>query len=216
MMGLDDRLFYMFLGGVIGFVFGYIVRVLREIKGEIEKEEELLKKFTREEGIMRLPNWRSIRKIKPKDLALFLVICLTAYAAFASQINSNHIKKGDERDRQVQQAISKVTFCNQRFLSKTIIALNQRTTYSKKQALANIELQKSFLTFLTIITVQPTKSEAEQKKAFDVYLVALNRFVNLSNKSADNLAENPYPTVVEYRLCLSQTLDPIRKGTPNV
>lgn len=83
-MDLVDRMFFMLIGGCIGFVFGYIVRSLREIKDELHVDEHLEKKRN-EKGTLKVPSLSSI--------ALFIVVLLTAYAAFMSQRASDAVQQ---------------------------------------------------------------------------------------------------------------------------
>jgi len=191
-MAFDDRLLLFLFGCIIGFILGYIVRSLRAIKEELDEVDEIVKeKFpnhTRnEDGIVRHP--------LVMDLALLLVIVLTVWASFASQKASN-----DVQETQDQQTRS--TLCVQQYLSKTISALNERTTYTQEQAEKNVELQKAQAKFLGLLLHKPPYSEKRRTEAVDRYVDTLTDFVEVSGKASDKVDANPYPTNEELRDCL--------------
>lgn len=190
-MGLDDRLWYLLLGCLIGFVLGYITRALRDIKEELQEVEHVVRKKD-ERGFMRYP--------LVADLALILVVVVTVYAAFASQKASNDVK--DAQDR-----IAQVTKCNQVYLTRALEALNERSTYSSDQAKANVNLQQKQLAFLTILLDVPPPTPAEGRKALTDYYKAvqegLEKFIDLSGKTLAKYRANPYPTEDELQACLS-------------
>ena len=206
---LDERVGYLLLGVLIGFVLGYFTHHIRNIEKSVKNVEDVICKTNRNEGgFMRIPRWNELTGRLPfrfpswQRVALFLVVVMTLWASIQSQIVSNdqqrvsdQQKVAADRDRQTQESISKVTFCNQQILSKTIAALNERTTYTKRQTEANITLQTSFLEFLKVIAFKPPKPQSERTAAFDGYVVKLNNFVELANKSKDKAIKNPYQTI---------------------
>lgn len=78
-MNISDRVLYLAIGGLIGFILGYIVRSLRGIETELEETEKKHKKH--DDG--------RISGDLVNRVAVFLVVCLTAFAAFRSQSASN-------------------------------------------------------------------------------------------------------------------------------
>jgi len=81
MMDLMDRLMWLLLGCLIGFVLGYIVRSLQDIKEKVDEIDEVVtdapsKWEPNERGFMRLPRFA--------ELSLLLVIALTVWASFAT------------------------------------------------------------------------------------------------------------------------------------
>lgn len=189
-MGLDDRISWLLLGAALGFVFGYIVRGLREIKERLPKVDD--EKRKNEEGLSHA-SWMG--------LSLLIVVLLTATAAFMSQKASNDVQS-------TQGQLSRVTRCNQQFLSKTIVALNQRTSFTIKQANSNVKLQKAQAEYLNKILQQPTPPRRELIVSLNTYFSSLKEFVDVSEQSRRQLSQNPYPTKKELSDCL-------RTGLPN-
>jgi hypothetical protein len=187
-MGLGDRLGWLLLGCLIGFVLGYIVRYLHEIKEELDEVDHVVRKSHNEDGFVRNPI--------VLDVTLLLVVALTVWAAFASQKASNEVQ-------QSQKTISRITFCNEQYLSKTIEALNERTTYSQEQANSNVALQRAQARFLTVVLTDPPVSKVQSKAALGQYFDALTKFVTVNGKADQKIENYPYPTNTELEDCLT-------------
>lgn len=186
-MGLDDRLGWLLLGCIIGFALGYIVRYLQEIKEELDEVDRVVKKNHNEDGFVRNPI--------VMDIALLFVVVLTVYAAFSSQQASNDVQASQDR-------IARITFCNQQYLSKTIQALNERTTYTQDQARANVDLQRAQGRFIGILLKNPPVADREVKDALTNYFTALTTFVTVNSKADAKVDTYPYPTNDELQNCL--------------
>lgn len=187
-MGLDDRVLYLFLGMFAGFILGYITKSLREIKEEIEQVDAAVKRQKNERGFMRYP--------LVADAMLLLVLGITVYAAFSSQRVSNDVTD-------TQDLISRVTFCNQEYLSDTISALNERTTYSTEQARANVKLQQEQAELLGFLLTEPPPAEAEGRMALrDYFQSGVQNFIIVNERALVKYRENPYPTEEELQACL--------------
>jgi len=196
-MEMDDRIGYILLGALIGFVLGYIVRSLREIKTGVDKVENAVKHQTADErGAM---SYRTVQ-----SLALVSVVALTAWAAFSSQSAVNSVKD-------TQSNINRVTMCSQQFLSRTIGALNERTEYTQSQILANVALQNAQSAFLSDQLVSPPPTEAQSRASLQRYFVAVNQFIKVNGEARKDLAQTPYPTNQALLSCVETgTLDSSR------
>lgn len=89
-MDFSDRMEWLFLGCLIGFVVGYIVRSLREIKATVDEVDDIVKQNKDEHGAL---SWKTA-----SNLSLFLVVALTVWAAFVSQKASNDVEESYQRD----------------------------------------------------------------------------------------------------------------------
>lgn len=89
-------------GCFIGFMLGYIIRYLQDIKSNIERDQNV-NKFRGEEGVMGLPSPRQvfmrIRKPRIHEIAIFLALCFTAFAAFSTQSINNDLKENYRQDQ---------------------------------------------------------------------------------------------------------------------
>ena len=206
-MGLDERVFYLVLGILIGFVLGYFTHKLQNIEEKVEEVDMIIKKDLGEDGFIRLPAWSSVKrwfsKIDIKHVALLLVVLLSAAASFQSQIVSNKIERNSAEDQKTQERIVRILTCNSSFLGKTILALNERTTYSTDQADANVKLQKEQLRLLTFALTVPPPSARDGQKAVDRYFKTLNNYVDLASKTASKQLKNAYPTSEEFTSCVN-------------
>lgn len=191
-MDLSDRLELLMIGCFVGFILGYIVRALREIKEELHDVDTIIHKARErdEEGSWRHPDFTTI--------LLLVVVAITAYAAFASQRATNQVKD-------VQAVHAQVTLCNKQYLEKTIVALNSRTGSIEARADANLQLQIAQNTFFTTILKHPNNDQLEFK-AFHVYIDAQNHFIHTSIAAKEHLQENPYPTAQELDSCLAEAM----------
>lgn len=103
-MDYGDRLLWLLLGCFIGFVFGYIVRSLREIKEEVDEIVENKRKTstgddpeTYEQNERGSFSWELASRI-----SLFVVVSLTIWAAFVSQKASNDVAESYEKDQRAR------------------------------------------------------------------------------------------------------------------
>lgn len=191
-MGLDDRITYMLLGAVIGFVLGYMVRYLRDIDETVHQVEDIVREEKDEIG--------SISMTYLKNFALMIVVLATVYAAFASQSASNSVKD-------TQKKLQLVVSCNQEYLAKTINALNQRTQYSLEQTDKNIALQRAQADYLNVVLEIPDAGEIRTDKALRLYFEKLTGFATVSGKQTDKILTNPYPTNTELLDCIAKKME---------
>jgi hypothetical protein len=180
-MTFDSRVGWWVLGCVIGFIVGYIVRSLREINAKVDEvKDHVAKKDPDDDGVTR----RDIIN----NIALFLVVLLTIWAAFTSQQTSN-----SERA---------TVSCTEKFLAKTIIALNARTSFTLAQAKANAALQKAQLDFLGSYVQDPSSPPQQRRDALRTYVVKLTDFLTAVSKTSNAADQFPYPTDKEFSDCL--------------
>jgi cytochrome bd-type quinol oxidase subunit 2 len=172
---MDDRLGWFVLGALIGFIVGYIVRGFREIRARKNEDG-----FVTEQAILRL--------------SLFCVIVISVTAAFLSQRATNNVTEDQKR-------IARAAYCNQTFLGLTIMALNERTTYAKSQADANVNLQRAQATFFKVL-LNPESTEKIRQKATTTYVAALATFLIVSTKASIAQRDNPFPTETQFVDCV--------------
>lgn len=184
---MNQRLTYLIIGCVIGFILGYIVRSIREIKDRVEEVDEHVLKAKKDDGF--------IQTRLATNIGLILVVAFTLWAAISSQLASNKVK-----DTQHEQ--DNLTACNQTYQLQTINALNARTANSQAQTDANVALQKAQATFLGIFFVNPPATADQRADAFQTYFDALNAFIVASAKTTANVSMNPYPTSADFINCI--------------
>ena len=194
-MELSDRIVLLCVGGFIGFVLGYITASVREIKEKVDKVEKH-ENSRGENGFMRFP--------VIQDIMLLTVLALTVWAAFSSQEAVNNFKDQQKELEASQRTDKKITECTSDLLTKTITALNERTTYTTQAAAANVELQKAQRAYIAIFDDVPPPSKEEAITAFSDYFTALDQFIIITAKSRDTSEDFPYPTTEEYEKCLNK------------
>lgn len=88
-MEFDDRVKWLLLGCLIGFVLGYIVRSLKDIKEELHEVDDVLK------GACGIPNDEqgSIRIPRMQEIGLFIVVLLTVYSSFQAGYTNMRLNK---------------------------------------------------------------------------------------------------------------------------
>ncbi len=195
-MSLDDRLGFLLLGCFIGFVLGYIVRSLRDIKEELDEVDEIVKRDRgeRDRGAI------SLRLVE--QIALVVVLIVVAWAAFASQQANNAIDKQQQGYEDQQAFIARISTCNKVYLSKALEALNERTTYSEAQVNSNVDLQTSFATLLGTLLHKPPYSDRKRNRATQQYYHDLTNYVSIADKTKQKVQENPFPTDKALDDCL--------------
>lgn len=205
-MGLDERLGYIVLGALIGFVVGYMTGRLRDIETLVKEVDEIVKE---DRGIDpeadQDRNERGVARFTPflKQLPLFLALVFTLYAAFSAQAATNKEKQTSERLDATVQRLDDLTTCNTDILGKALNALNERTTYSGDQAALQLELQKAQATFLRIIIGPPPPTDEAAFAALKEYFDKLTQFAVVSEKSQEKIRNNSYPTKDQLDACFT-------------
>lgn len=185
-MDLLERSILLLIGCVLGYILARIVDYLREIKEEVDEVLDIERHKQDERGTAKITT-----------VVLVFVVALTAFAAFSSQ-------KATNDGQSAQNRVAAISVCNKEFLGKTIVALNERTTYTQELATANIELQKSQAAFYALLLGDPPPSEQASRDAAERYLDDLTTFVTVSEKSKLKVSTNPYPTPEEFSHCLDE------------
>ena len=140
-------------------------------------------------GFMRVP-WAA-------NIAILLVIILTAWASFVSQSASNDVK--DQQDSQRQ-----TIYCVKKILSKAVSVLNERSVYTTKQIRANVQLQTDFADLFNLLLKDPPASEKRRIAAARTYQASLNHFVSISGKQKHKVETNSFPSRSELYSCLER------------
>lgn len=195
-MDWTERLEWLILGCIIGFILGYIVRTLREIKEELDEVDEIVKNDRNISGSER----GALHGPTAAGVMLLIVVALSVWASFSSQKASNDVQS-------TQDQLAQVTSCNKDYLSRTISVINARTRYAQRQAVANVELQKSQARFVALLLKEPPPDEATSVAAFHEYLNDLNTFINTSSDQANTVEDHPYPTAEELEACVNKPVD---------
>ena len=127
------------------------------------------------------------------------VICvvIAAGAAVVTQGSAN-----EANDALVQNQA--VTTCNQRIMSKTLIALNERSTFTKATADSNIKLQQSQADFFAILLHRPPYSENRKTQSSFDYYHDLQEFLTLAKKGKVKVEQNPFPKIKDYKACVRE------------
>jgi hypothetical protein len=190
-MTLTERVIWLLIGIAIGAVLGYFARSLQDLKEELD-EVKALEEANHPKMDAGAVAWSVLR-----DVALFLVVIATVWAAFSSQNSSNRVEEN-------QQDIARIAVCNQDILSKTIKALNDRTTYTQLQAESNVDLQKEQAAFLSVLIAVPPSQATARRDATKKYLDALTNFIEVTARSRNAINEKPFPSNVELLKCISR------------
>lgn len=132
-----------------------------------------------------------------RTIATAVCVALTAGAAILAQSSAN------ESDKAVAR-VQGVTLCNQRIMARTLIALNERSTFTKATADANVNLQQSQADFFGILLHRPPYSENRRTQSSYDYYHDLQEFLGLAKKGAKKVAHNPFPTIRDYNHCIRE------------
>jgi len=199
-MGLPDRIGWMLLGCAIGFFAGYVVRYLQDLKEELDEVDGIVKKELGSRASDKEDNKQDgfVRNDLFKDVMLLVVVIVTVWAAIASAHAS-----GVVADQQDEQQL--VTDCNKEYLTKTVKALNERTSFTVAAAASNVKLQKAQADFFALLLRRPPESVSVQEKAAQDYLKALQDFVAVSEKTRVKAEQFPYPTDKQLNACYQKT-----------
>lgn len=188
-MDYQERIGWLLFGMAIGFVAGYIVRALRELKEDVHELKEELDEvddivkhqFRGDDGFM------SNRLVA--DIMMIVVLAMVLISTLVSIRASRTVEANAD--------------CSRDIFEKTIVALNERTTYAGAQADSNVELQRDQADFFSLLLKRPPETEARRSEAAQEYLASLEEFVELSEKTSSKIDNYPYPTNEELQACLS-------------
>ena len=227
-MDLDDRLTYFVLGLALGVLVGYLARMIKdisdikrdvqttihdihEIKEEVDEIDANVKHSRNEDGAIRLPSF--------KAFVLFAVVLMTVYAAFSTGTTNGKlsqaiedIQAGQKADDDQNRRLEKISQCTLEFTSKTIRALNERTTYTQAQASANVDVLTAQAELLRIVLTLPPVTESQSRAAVQAYAQALDDFNQIAEKSKAKTQAYAYPTNQELAECLDVDLSDVEVG----
>ena len=169
MMGLSDRVSYFILGMVVGLILGYIIKSLHNIDEKVTEVDDMVKEQRDERGFM------TNRLIA--DSLMILTLIVVVYSAVAAQLSLN-------TDRENRQTSRATTQCNSQILNQTVLALNERTTFSAENSQASVDLAKGQLEFLTQgVAGDPPPSASVFKAALQNYVARVDNYVEVNEKA---------------------------------
>lgn len=209
MMGLDERVFYLLIGFLIGLFVGYVTRSLRDINEKVTEELEIIKHEHDERGRARIPSISElVERTTIQGLALFFVVALTAYSAIVSQVNSNEVKAQAEINTRNTQNIGAIALCTSNYLSDLLVVVNARTTYTTELAEANVLLQDAQSVFVGEALIEPALEAQRVTAALRDFQEALDVFQEVSERSIRTQKNNKYPEDADYQECLAGEMSP--------
>lgn len=203
-MDLFERLLYVAIGGVLGFILGVIVTYLHEIKEELDEVDHILK----DQGHIENDETGAVSWGFFKKYYMLIIVILVAYAAFASQNASNHSNDNAAQLKALVVKQDRISSCNKEFLGKLLNAVNERTASNQAQIQANVALQAAQAKFFGLIIRKPPPNPDEGAAAAQKYFGALNDFLETSKTSAKTVAKNPYPQKKSFTACINKKENP--------
>ena len=174
-MDLLERAIFLLIGNFIGFVLGYVVRSLQEIKEELNEVDEIVKRNRNDEGFVRHPF--------VLDAALIIVVLITVWAAFASQAATNNFRK--------------VMDCNNTYNQELGEVLSTRDEAVSLGVDSEIRLWAKYNELYEQATTYPERIPALQEKldrAIDAHRIRLEKLQEARNN-------NPYPSHASIKHC---------------
>lgn len=184
-----DRMIFMALGCIMGFVLGLLIKVDREAKEacrevrEVHEEvHELLEhekhKDEKEDGTTVI-----------QTITFVLCALLIGYATVASQLAVN--KSNHQAD------------CTQTTVVDVLNILGERSTYTVDQVQANKELQEAQADFISLV-LRPRSTFEQRREALSEYFDALNEFTKYASAAATKASNFPIPKSKGYKECLNE------------
>lgn len=187
----------------VGFVLGYVAGRLQNDHRE-NKETEVARKWN-EYGIFK--------HRLASNVAAALVVLITAFAAFSSQVASNNANEAVAEVKHQTSIRNAETQCISTIVFATIQALNERTTYTIAQAEANVDLQRAQAELLSFfLNSAPDTPEEAGRAAVARYFAALQKFTDLAAQTANKAEQYEYPTEEEFLDCLHEARNPAQEG----
>lgn len=143
-MELGERIGWMLLGMAVGFVLGFIVARLREIKEEVHEIDTIVKESRKrnDRGFMRFP--------LVADALYFLVLMIVVWGALAAQKAANQAEGTQE--------------CIKQFNARQGFALNNRDEAIKAGTQAEIDLWTTYNDLYQAAKQRPKEIPALQEQ----------------------------------------------------
>lgn len=192
-MAMDERIGWLLLGCVIG----YVIRLLQEIRKEVHEVDEIVTKNEKrkrrkrdrsEEGFARFPIVLDV-----------LMICLFVLTGYSVVRVEQYVDAQEAQGKKLDQ----VSSCTLEFTEKTIKALNERTTYAADQLETNVEVLESQLEFLRLVLVLPPVTETRRRASLEEYVLNVDTYVDFADKAKVKTDVYPYPTNEDLQACLA-------------
>lgn len=179
-MSLDERIGWLLLGCLIGFILGLIVPP--SIWGCDSKSGTKRGFFNKVDHPI-------------STVVMGILVILTAVASFQSQRATNALKEA-------QSDLETISNCNKDVLFNALSSLNERSTYNRASADANASMQRAQLDLLTVMVEKPPASMQREQEALNKYWHALNKTIDAQNELNISTSANPYPTEADLTRCL--------------
>ena len=187
-MSAHMKLFWLVIGMAIGGGVGYLVR---------ERQER-----TTRGGHLSHSATKKDRKINFQSVAMLVVVVLVVLAAFRSQRSANKANDAQKKIATSQDQVTDVASCSQTFLTITIAALNDRTTFSSQQAQAQVDIQVANEAYLQARQEVPPVSDAALSMVRMNYINVVQHYIMVQQQNATTIKNHPYPTVDDFMNCL--------------
>ncbi len=218
-MDLSEKIFYLLVGGLLGFVLGRLSSSLDQIKKEVHEVDNIVKKREKRErdehGFVRYPY--------VLDISLVIVILLCVWASFSTAETNDdltetqsQLSETNEDLLDAQQAIERLSVCNSTYLARTLRALNERTEYVQGRADANVDLQKSQAEFLRVLLLIPPPTDNKARESLESYFKNLNEFAEVSDEAALATQKYPYPKDSALESCFNVADDKTEEDSNEV
>lgn len=203
MMALDDRLFYLLLGILIGLAMSKIDNISKKVdvmKKELDEVDEILKNSSNK-GFMHI---RVVR-----DVIVGGLLLATSYSAIQSGIAKNHsddavlqATAAAVESKNAAERVQNIGSCNRKILADLIISVNERAANVRGLGATNIEFQQSFRNLFGLLIHVPPFSQADQTKASHQFFKDQNTYIHKAQLQLSDVVKNPLPTIKDYNVCL--------------
>jgi len=152
-MAFDERLLLLLLGGLVGFVLGYLVRLAQEIRVKVDEVDSIVKE---DHDILRKHDESGFMTNRwIANISMLVVVTLALIATVVSQKASNDVVASQGQQDKIIARQHLVISCFKNLFGEVLVSLNERSTYSQAMATANIDLQESQSKFFSILRHQP-------------------------------------------------------------
>lgn len=192
-MTIDERIGWLLVGCMVGFILGYCVRILENVS-----EHDRIRLNTQQRVNARLEDERGVLHTRLYgNIALLMVVAITIWAAVVSQQASNDV-------RELQKRNAQIILCNQNVVIEALDVLNERTMFTSNHWEANLELQVAHSNMLEIVLREQPLSPGTYTRESKLYLEKLTTFIDTTEKANANRATKPYPSADDIKLCVDQ------------
>lgn len=191
-----NNVFYLILGGLIGYRVAKLEINLEAVKKEVDDVDSLLK-HRNQRGFVNI-----------KSLTIGALVLATSFSSIIAGIGWQRANKAVDR-------METIGYCTKYSYGDLLVAVNERAGNTKPALKSNIEFQKAFSELFDTLLHVPPYSPEENRKTAEKFHLTQDQLINKQQDQLGDVKSNPLPTIEQYNYCLRTGENKKLKGSSN-